>query len=64
MRFKRSCFCMLTVAICGFNLLAAEAADLKPTKINVDPVDVSLKTSRDRQSIIVQAVYPGGITRD
>ena len=65
MRFERSCFCsLLAIAILGFNVAAAESEKAKPTKINVNPADVSLKTARDRQSVIVQAVYPNGITRD
>jgi hypothetical protein len=36
----------------------------QPASINVYPGDVRLTTRRDRQSIIVQAVYPDGITRD
>ena len=35
-----------------------------PTSINVYPPDVNLTTARDRQSVIVQAVYESGITRD
>ena len=42
----------------------AFAEDAKPTKIDVFPPDVSLKTLRDRQSLVVQATYPSGITRD
>jgi hypothetical protein len=43
---------------------AEDAADVRPLKINLGPADVQLTTVRDRQSISVQAVYPGGITRD
>ena len=65
MRFKRSCLSgLLTVSVFGFGFAAAQADDPKPTNINVNPADVSLETSRDRQSVIVQAVYPNGITRD
>ncbi len=35
-----------------------------PASINVYPADVHLTTVRDRQSLIVQSVYPDGITRD
>ncbi len=35
-----------------------------PTSVNVYPPDVNLTTARDRQSVIVQAVYASGITRD
>ncbi len=42
----------------------ARAEDPKPTKINVYPADVLLTTVRDIQSIIVQAEYADGLTRD
>ena len=35
-----------------------------PAKLNVYPPDVDLTTVRDRQSMIVQAAYSDGITRD
>ncbi len=40
----------------------AGAADL--AELRVYPPEVSLKTSKDRQSVVVQAVYADGITRD
>lgn len=40
------------------------AAETTPTKLNVYPADVHLNTNRDRQSIIVQAVYENGLTED
>ncbi len=47
---------------CAF---AAESAPLpKPAEILVFPPDVELTTARDRQSLVVQARYPDGITRD
>ncbi|MDA1051712.1 MAG: DUF1549 and DUF1553 domain-containing protein [Planctomycetota bacterium] len=36
----------------------------KPAQLNVYPADVQLTTVRDRQSLIVQAKYPDGLTRD
>ena len=43
----------------------APAADSQsPTAINVYPPDVNLTTKRDHQSVIVQATYASGITRD
>ena len=42
--------------------LSAESK--KPASLNVYPADVHLTTVRDRQSLIVQAQYPDGITRD
>src|SRR6202451_36853 len=36
----------------------------RPAEIRVFPPDVQLTTSRDRQSLVVQARYPDGLTRD
>lgn len=45
-----------------------KAAPAKPApkmvKLNVYPQDIQLTTSRDRQSIIAQAVYDNGLTQD
>jgi len=41
---------------------AAEAP--KPAEIKVFPADVQLTTARDRQSLVVQARYADGLTRD
>ncbi len=41
----------------------AKAAE-KPTAISVFPAQVNMKTSRDRQSLIVQATYASGLTQD
>ncbi|MFT7634033.1 MAG: hypothetical protein ACI87E_005092, partial [Mariniblastus sp.] len=35
-----------------------------PSKIDVYPADVFLSNIRDRQSLVVQATYPDGVTRD
>ena len=35
-----------------------------PTELRVYPANVNLTTSRDRQSVVVQAVYADGLTRD
>ncbi len=51
----------------GLVLLAAGgagAAESQPAQLNVYPADVHLNTTRDRQSIIVQAVYASGLTED
>ncbi len=40
------------------------AGTQSPTAINVYPPDINLTTARDRQAVIVQAVYESGITRD
>ena len=42
----------------------SEAADSPLAKLNVYPADVHLNTNRDRQSLIVQAVYANGLTED
>src|SRR5688572_5878929 len=39
-------------------------ADDTPTALRVYPSEVSLTTARDAQSIVVQAEYANGITRD
>jgi hypothetical protein len=59
----------LAVLVCLLTTLpAAEPAkDVPPpveTKLEVFPPDVSLTSLRDRQSIVVQATQPSGITRD
>jgi hypothetical protein len=66
----------LTIALTGLALPAfaqpdgvpAPPAPLPPAaagvKVAVYPPDVNLETSRDRQSFVVQATYPDGITRD
>lgn len=48
-------------SLCSSLLVAQEAA---PAMIHVYPADVQLTTARDRQSLIVQAEYADGITRD
>lgn len=65
MRIERFQFGSLFVLLlCGILTSSADAADLKPAKLNVYPADVQLNTSRDRQSLVVQAEFPDGITRD
>ncbi|HEV8003349.1 MAG TPA: DUF1549 domain-containing protein [Planctomycetaceae bacterium] len=54
---------VLTVAVAPALAGAAESSP-KPAEILVYPPDVQLTTSRDRQSLIVQARYADGITRD
>ena len=49
--------------MCGF-LAPASAAETQPTTVKVFPAEVQLTTSRDSQSIVVQALYASGITRD
>ncbi len=47
-------------------LVAAPAAadDGAPVSVSVFPAEVELSTLRDRQSIVVQAAFAGGVTRD
>ncbi|MFO0951338.1 MAG: cell surface protein, partial [Isosphaeraceae bacterium] len=71
---------ILALALCGLAEVPASAADTppKPTtapapappptegvvKLEVFPADVNLATVRDRQSVVAQATYADGITRD
>ncbi len=56
---------VLTTAIASTCVGATETgASPKPAEILVYPPDVQLTTARDRQSLIVQARYADGITRD
>jgi hypothetical protein len=50
----------------ALSLLAAagDGKDAAPVDVRVYPGEVELSTSRDRQSFVVQAVYPDGVTRD
>ncbi|MFG0334748.1 MAG: cell surface protein, partial [Maioricimonas sp. JB049] len=50
---------IVTLLLAPTLLPAAEIAELR-----VFPPEVSLQTSRDRQSIVVQALYSDGLTRD
>src|ERR1700733_11631251 len=60
-----ACSAMLTAAWTQARAGVAEStAPPKPAEILVYPPDVELTTARDRQSLIVQARYADGITRD
>src|SRR4051812_3186043 len=56
----------MTVGILlGFILCsAAFAKGPALTEVKVFPADVNLKTRQDRQSLVVQATYADGVTRD
>ncbi|HEY1067325.1 MAG TPA: DUF1549 domain-containing protein [Pirellulales bacterium] len=58
----------LWVAVVGLSgsLLVGPAAAADPTLVGIAvyPPDVELATSRDRQSLVVQATYSNGVTRD
>lgn len=43
---------------------AAEPNSLAPESIKVFPADIHLSTSRDRQSVVVQAFFANGLTED
>ncbi|HUG18181.1 MAG TPA: DUF1549 domain-containing protein [Planctomycetaceae bacterium] len=42
----------------------AQAQEGKPAELRVFPQNVDLSSGRDRQSILVQALYPNGLTKD
>ena len=52
----------LTSAATMLSIVSAAAADLSDLK--VFPPDVNLTTRNDRQSVVVQAIYSDGVTRD
>ncbi len=54
-------FLFTSIIAIGIPAWCQEAA---PAKIEVYPTSAKLTTSRDWQSIIIQATYPDGITRD
>lgn len=51
---------LLVVLLASVSLRAEEA----PAELHVYPPDVNLTTARDFQSVIIQAAYANGITRD
>jgi hypothetical protein len=60
-----ACSAILTAAWTQARAGAAESTGPpKPAEILVYPPDVELTTARDRQSLIIQARYADGITRD
>jgi hypothetical protein len=54
------CFLASGLAVLFSSVVAA--AEL--TELRVSPPDINLTTARDRQAVLVQAVYSDGITRD
>src|SRR5881396_2296806 len=50
---------LLVMLLTGTVAIAADLSDLK-----IFPPDVNLTTKNDRQSVVVQAVYSDGVTRD
>ena len=63
MRLQQSRITALVLLIAATAQVASAEAP-KPAQLNVYPADVQLTTVRDRQSVIVQAEFPDGITRD
>ena len=63
MRLEKSRITAVALLIAAATQVAAADAP-KPAQLNVYPPDVQLTTVRDRQSLIVQAEYADGITRD
>src|ERR1041385_6941253 len=51
------------VVCCAWPMLV-RAKPPTPADVKVFPPEVNLKTQQDRQSIVVQAIYPDGVTRD
>ena len=54
----------LIVASAAFSLIGVASAAPALTDVKVFPADVNLRTRHDRQSIVVQATYADGVTRD
>jgi len=52
------------VTLCALTAMAGEVGAADLVELRVSPPSVSLTTNRDRQSIVVQAVFSDGITRD
>lgn len=53
-----------TLLVAGSLMFAAAASAAELTELRVFPPQVSLQTSKDFQSVVVQAVYADGLTRD
>ncbi len=59
---KKTLKTLLIAAACALPFMAG--AMTKLTDVKVFPADVNLKSRQDRQSIVVQAIYADGVTRD
>ena len=55
---------LITCALLLGLATTATAADAPLTSVSVYPASVKLTTKRDRQSLIVQAIFANGLTRD
>src|SRR6266478_6398034 len=60
---RRTTF-LLTLIIAGGAVSSARAQEAAVESLRVFPPNVTLLTSKDRQLVVVQAVYADGITRD
>ncbi len=60
LQIRNALVLMLAAVLTG----TAHSAETKPAAIHVFPPDVQLTTSRDRQSLVVQAVFADGLTED
>ncbi len=60
-RSRRTLWATLSTLLLTGTLSAAEPS---PSELSVYPPDVRLNTLRDRQSLVIQARYPDGLTRD
>ena len=72
MTYRKITLALALIALGGERVALADPApapapDTTPAalaKLDVYPADMNLSSSRDRQSIVVQATYADGITRD
>ena len=53
---------IFAITLSAWTLSVASAQT--PVKVAVYPPDINLETSRDRQTFVVQATFPDGLTRD
>jgi hypothetical protein len=61
---RRSLTAILALGLLQTGLRAGGEDKKDLTDVRVYPADVELSTSRDRQSLVVQATYADGVTRD
>ncbi|HSG69789.1 MAG TPA: DUF1549 domain-containing protein [Planctomycetaceae bacterium] len=64
MNFQRLLAVSVLSSLMLVTLSPAQAQEGKPAELRVFPQNVDLSSGRDRQSILVQAVYPNGLTKD
>ncbi len=55
---------IVLLAVCSFCSAELRAEEPAPASIIVAPADIHLSELRDRQSLLVQAVLPNGLTQD